>query len=195
MTALRTLVLAAAALLLAGCLPVLSTTPVGTTVGFSEDPALFGTWRGQDLNGKDQRDVFLHFLKGRDGQTTAALILAGGTSDDEWEIYALRPARLGANRFLNAVLQTSNGTPPEDKLKNANIPLLYTLSSKTLTLYWLDDDKTADAIKAGLLQGVIGPGDNGDITITASATDLDGVMAKPEAAKLFKILLVLTKAD
>lgn len=195
MTGLRGFVLLVAAFFLAGCLPVLSTNPIGTTVGFAEDPALYGTWRGQDTNGKDQRAAFLHILKGRDGQATAALILAGGNSDDEWEIYALRPARLGANRFLNAVLQTSNGAPPDDRLRNANIPLLYTIAGKTLTLSLLDEDKTADAIRAGQLQGVIGPGKNDDITITANATVLDGVMAKPEAVTLFKILLVLTKAE
>ena len=31
-------------LLLAGCLPVTSTTPVGTTAGLGADEALYGTW-------------------------------------------------------------------------------------------------------------------------------------------------------
>jgi hypothetical protein len=195
MKSIRTVAALAAAVMLAGCLPVTTKTPVGTTAGFKNDAALYGTWKGQDSNGRDQRNAFLHFLKGRDGAMTAALILAAGNNDDEWEIYNLHLTRLGANTYMNAVMAISNATPPDDKLKNANIPLLYTIKGKTLTLYLLDEDKAKASITAGTIKGTIAPGTSGDVIITADAKDLDAFMARPEAAKLFKVLLVLKNLE
>ena len=64
-----------------------------------------------------------------------------------------------------------------------------------LTLYLLDEDKVKEAIKAGKIAGTVEPGDSGDVQITADAAALDAFFATPEAAKLFKIFVVLKRAE
>ena len=85
--------------------------------------------------------------------------------------------------------------PAEGDFKNANIPLLYVVKGRTLTLYLLDEDKTKEAVKAGKLAGTVEPGESGDVQITAEPEALDAFMAKPEAAELFKVLMVLKKVE
>ncbi len=194
MMIVRTVLALLAAVILAGCLPVTSKKPVGTTAGFKTDPALFGTWKGHSGDEQDQRDAFFHFLKNKDG-LTAAVVEASGENDDEWTIYDVHTAVLGDHRYLNAIVVMSNGQTPEDKLKGANIPLLYVIKGRTLTLYLFDEEKVKAAITAGAIKGTIEPGDNGDVAITADASELDAFMAKPETATLFKAMLVLKKAD
>ncbi|MDE1938847.1 MAG: hypothetical protein KGI68_07490 [Alphaproteobacteria bacterium] len=185
----------ACGLLLAGCLPVTSETPVGTTTEFPSDSALFGTWKG---HAEDQKtDTYFHFLADKNGAVTAILVSAEGNKDDAgWMSFTLRTAKLGENRLMNAVETTDNGTPTEDSLKGANIPLLYTIANgRRLTLYLLDEDKVKEAIKAGRIAGSIEPGNFGDVKITADAKTLDAFMATPEAAKLFKVFITLKKVD
>lgn len=183
------------ALLLAGCLPVTSETPVGTTTGFRNDNALYGTWKGRMED--EKTETYFHFLPDKDGSITAVLVSAqGGKEDAGWMTFALRTATLGTNRIMNAVEATDNGKPPEDAMKGANIPLLYTISNgRKLTLYLLDEDKAKDAIKAGKIAGTIEAGNFGDVKITANAGALDAFMATPEAAKLFKAFIVLKKVE
>jgi hypothetical protein len=185
----------AVALLLAGCLPVTSKTPIGTTVGLGADTALHGSWKGHSPESTDQNDGFFHFMKAKDGSMTVALILAAGGSDDGWTIFNAHTATLGKNHFLNAVETFDKDAPADGDMKNANIPLLYIIKGRTLTLYLLDEDKTKEAVKAGKIKGEVEPGDSGDVVITADAGELDAFMAKPEAAELFKVLMVLKKVD
>ena len=56
----------AATLLVAGCLPVTSKTPVGTTAGLGADQALYGTWVGHSQDEKEKGVAYFHFLKGKD---------------------------------------------------------------------------------------------------------------------------------
>lgn len=191
----RLVVILFCAALLVGCLPVVSTTPVGTTAGLGADKALYGTWKGHSPEAKDQQDGFLHIMQAKDGSLTAALILADGGSDDGWSIFHLRTAALGKNHYLNAVMTFDKDAPAEGKLKNANIPLFYVVKDKTLTLSLLDEDKVKEAIKAGTLKGTIEPGDNGDAVITASGAELDAFFAKPEAAALFKRMMVMKRVE
>jgi hypothetical protein len=184
-----------ACLMLAGCLPVTSTSPVGTTVGLGADPALYGTWKGHSPEAGDPHDGFFHFMAAKDGSITAAVILAAGGKDDGWTIFHVQTAVLGQNRFLNAVETFDKDTAAEGRLQNANIPLLYVLRGKTLTLYLLDEDKAKAAIRAGKLKGSIEPGENGDVAITAEPAALDAFMAQPEAAALFKVMLVLKRVE
>jgi len=185
----------ACALMLAGCLPVTSKTPIGTTAGLGADPALFGTWKGHSADADNKDDGFFHFMAAKDGSITVAVILARGSSDDGWTIFSAHTATLAKNHYLNAVETFDKDAPAEGDLKNANIPLLYVVKGRTLTLYLLDEDKTKAAVKAGQLKGEVEPGDNGDVVITADAAELDAFMAKPEAAELFKVLMVLRKVD
>ena len=182
-------------LLLAGCLPVTSKTPIGTTAGLGADAALYGTWKGHSDDADNKTDGYFHFMKGKDGAITAAVLLASGSDDDGWTILKLRTATLGANRFINAVETFDKDAPADESAKNTDIPLLYTIKGKTLTLYLLDEDKTKEAIQAGKLAGTVEPGDSGDVKITADAAALDAFMATPEAAKLFKGFIVLKRAE
>lgn len=183
------------ALLLAGCLPVTSKTPVGTTAGLGADSALTGTWKGHSPDADNPADGFFHFMAAKDGSFTIAVILATGSSDDGWTIFNGRTATLGKNHFLNTVETFDKDAPADGDLKNANIPLLYVVKGRTLTIYLMDEDKTKAAVTAGKLKGEIEAGDNGDVAITAEPADLDAFMAKPEAVGLFKVMMVLKKVE
>ena len=186
----------AATFLLAGCLPVTSKTPVGTTAGLGADEALTGTWVGRSQDEKDKGAAYFHFLKGKNGALMALMVFAGGGNDEEWTAFNLRTATLGKNHFVNAIETFNNNEPVEGNLKDVNIPLLYSFGRHhRLTLYLLDEDKVKEAIKAGKIAGTIESGDYGDVTITADAAALDAFMAMPEAAKLFKVFVVLKKAE
>lgn len=185
----------ACAFVLTGCLPVTSKTPVGTTTGLAADPALFGIWKGHSPDADNKDDGFFHFMLAKDGAITVAVILARGSSDDGWTIFNARTATLGKNHFINAVETFDKDAPAEGKLKNANIPLLYTLKARTLTIYLVDEDKAKAAVRAGKLKGTIEPGANGDVEFTSEAAELDAFMATPEAAGLFKVMMVLKKVD
>jgi hypothetical protein len=186
----------AATLLLAGCLPVTSKTPVGTTVGLGADEALYGTWVGRSPDDKDKKDdCYFHFMKAKDGSLTAVMVLAKGSDDDGWTVFNVRTAALGKNHFINAVETFDKDAPADGSLKNVNIPLLYTIKDGTLTLYLIDEDKAKEAVQRGAIKGTVEPGQSGDVQITADAAELDAFMAKPEAAKTFKSFIVLKKVN
>ena len=189
----------AAVLVAAGCLPVTSTTPVGTTVGLTADDALYGTWKGHSVDGDDKSDkptVYLHFLKGKSGTLSALLVTAAGSKDDDWIAFNLRTATLGKNHYMNAVQTFDSNGAVEGGLKNANIPVLYSFGRHhTLTLYMLDEAKVTKAIQDRKIAGTVESGAFGDVTITADAAALDALMATPEAAKLFKVSFVLKKVE
>jgi hypothetical protein len=195
----------AATLLIAGCLPVTSKTPVGTTAGLGADEALYGTWTGraedQPDKDKDKTEkgvLYLHFLKGKDASAISVLwvVTGNGKNDSECMSFTVTTAKLGAYRYMNAVETSEDGKPIEGELKNASFPLLYKFGSHhKLTLYLLDEDKVKEAIKAGKIAGIIETRDFGDVKITADAAALDAFFATPEAAKLFKVFVVLRKAE
>lgn len=195
MIVIRLAAVLACAILLTGCLPVTSKTPVGTTTGLAPDTALYGTWKGHSPEADNQDDGFFHFMKAEDGSTTVAVVLARGSADDGWTIFRAHTAKLGQHRFINAVETFDKDAPAEGRLANANIPLLYAVHGPTLTISLLDEDKVKEAIKAGKLEGTIEPGNNGDVVITADAQALDAFMARPEAAALFKRFMVLKRVD
>ena len=189
------LVAAFLCVMLAGCLPVTTKTPVGTTAGLGSDAALYGTWKGRSPDDKDAKDAYLHFMKGKDGAITALIAYAQGGSDDGWTAFKLHTATLGANRFMNAVETFDGDAPANDEFKNANIPLLYKIEGRTLTVYLFDEDQVKAAIKAGVIAGTVAPGNYGDVTITADAAALDAWLARPEAAKMFKAFLVMKRTE
>ena len=193
----------AAMLVAAGCLPVTSKTPVGTTVGLGADDALVGTWVARsddqaDKDGKDKGPLYLHFLQGKDGGALSVLWVSasGGKDNSGWMSFAVSTAKLGDNRYINAVQTSEDGKPVDGALKDASFPLLYSFGKHhRLTLYLLDEDKVKDAIQAGKIAGTVEPGSSGDVKITVDAAALDAFMAKPEAADLFKVFIVLRKVE
>jgi hypothetical protein len=195
MNVIRIAATLACVFLLAGCLPVTSKTPVGTTAGLGADKALIGTWKGHSADADNKDDGFFHFMLAKDGSLTIAVILAKGSSDDGWTVFNARTASLGKNHFINAVETFDKDAPAEGRLKSANIPLFYVMKGRTLTIYLLDEDKAKAAITASKIKGTIEPGKSGDVLITAESGELDAFMAKPEAADLFKVMMVLKKVD
>jgi hypothetical protein len=192
----------AVALLLAGCLPVTSKTPVGTTAGLGADEALYGTWIGHSQDEKEKGLAYFHFLKGKDNEagTISALMVTPGDNDDDWMSFTVRTAKLGAHNYMNAVATGGNGVKigagEKAGEKGESIPLLYSFGRHhTLTLYLLDEDKVKEAIQAGKIAGTVESGDYGDVKITADVAALDAFFATPEAAKLFKVFVVLRKAE
>jgi hypothetical protein len=183
------------ALVLAGCLPVTGSTPVGTTVGLGHDPALYGSWRGHTPGDPAAKDGFVHFLAEKDSTMTAVLALADGGRDDGWTVFRITTATLGGHHLMNAGMLFDKGAPAEGKMRFANVILLYTVEGKTLTLSLLDEDKTKAAVQAGALKGTVGQGRNGDVILTGSAGEIDAYFAKPEAAALFKPMLVMQKVE
>ena len=105
----------AGALLLAGCLPVTSKTPVGTTAGLGADEALYGTWIGHSQDEKEKGLAYFHFLKGKDNEagTISALMVTPGDTDDDWMSFTVRTAKLGAHNYMNAVATGGNGVVPD----------------------------------------------------------------------------------
>jgi len=180
-------------LLAAGCLPVTSKTPVGTTVGLGTDEALYGTWKGRGEN--DPTPVTFHFVPTQNNSMLAITVSAKhGKDAPEASFYVLQAAKLGNNHFLNVVKMYNADNLEENVLNGSSFTMLYRLRKGTLSLYLLDEDKTKEAIRSGAIAGSLGEGDNGDVAITADAAPLDAFMAKPEAAKLFKLLIVLKRA-
>jgi hypothetical protein len=195
MKAIRFAVLGLAALFVAACLPVTTTNPVGSTVGFKADPALIGLWKGHGEDGDDQ-DGYFYFLRNEDGSITAILITPGKDTDD-WATFTLETATLGPNHLMNVREGLKNGKPNDEELAKANIPMLYRIERDgKLTLALLDDEATAATVKAGKIQGTIEPGTSGDVHITAEPAAQDAFFATKEGEALFsKKLVTLTRVN
>jgi hypothetical protein len=195
MKAIRYAVLAAAALIVAACLPVTTKNPVGTTAGFKQDASLVGVWKGEpDKNNPDDKPVYFAFLNANEDGMTAIMLQPGkGTGD--WGAYNLKLATLGENRFINAWTVLDNGKPADASEAKADILLLYRLGKDgKLTVYLLDEEATRAAIRAGRIKGEVQPGDTGDVRLTAEPKVLDAFFATKQGAALFvKPLVVLDR--
>jgi hypothetical protein len=196
MTKLRTVLIVVCTLLLAGCLPVTSKTPVGTTVGLGADPALIGTWQGYDQE-HHHLHVYLHIYARKDVGLIAVQVATGNKQEDGGVmLYQLKTTTLGANRFLDVFKFCDDGDQAKwTDLNGGSTPVLYRIAHHTLTLSQLDEDKVKAAIAAGAIAGTVEPGDYGDVQLTADAKTLDAFMARPETAKLYKILMVFRKTE
>ena len=156
-----------AALCLAGCLPPTTSHPVGTTVGLTNDPALTGLWRAK-TGSADDGEFYLHFLPASDGTITVVMVQSGDKPDGDWSVASITTATLGANHYINAQLQFSDGKPADPGDTTDMTPLLYRLDSPNyLTLFFMDEDDTKDAIRSGQIKGTVTEGQFGDAKITA----------------------------
>jgi len=185
----------AAALLTCSCLPVTTNSPVGSTVGFKPDPALYGVWR--DENHEKDSSGFISFLRDEaDADGMTAVLVTPSSSGGEWQVFQLKTASLGGRSFMNAREEFVDGKPAHDGLAGQDIPVLYRVKGRTLTLLLLDEKKTAAAIRSGAIAGTIEPGEYGDVHITADAASLDKFMQSDAGAALFSApILVMKKID
>jgi len=180
MKSLRIALAVAAALALTGCYDT-TTHPLGTTAGITPDPALTGTWKGVNSDGKPG---YLHFLPQSDGSITV-LIVEDGTGDNDWDVATITTTRLGANRWMNARLVESDGKPDTDA-PPGTVPVLYRIDGQgTLTVALPHEEALRDAVTSGRVKGRVEDGAYGDVTITADPEALDAFFARPDAGKLF----------
>jgi len=198
MKSMRFAVLAAAALFVAGCLPVTTKNPVGTAAGFKQDPSIVGVWKVEpQKDDEDNKQGFIAFLNAEDEGAMAAIMLAPGKDAGDWGTYNIKIATLGQNHFMNAWPVTNNGKPADKEEAASDVLLMYRLGKDgKLTLYLVDEDKARDAVKAGKIKGDVGRGTSGDVHITAEPAALDKFFASKEGMGLFaKPLAVMKKVN
>jgi hypothetical protein len=177
-------------LVLSACYPPTTSHPVG--VAGKPDPALTGTWRGTNEDGKPG---YFHFLTPSDGAITV-LIAEGGPKAEDWNVASVTASRLGANRFFNARLVSSNGKP-EEGAPAGTVPILAKTDAKgQMSLFMMDETMVKAAITGGKIKGAIGQGQMGDAVITADAATLDKFLQTPAGLALFaKPFFVLKKVE
>ena len=184
MRSLRLLAALAFALTLGACFPPTTSHPVGATAVPVPDPALLGVWKGQRPDTEGERGAYFHFLARMDGTITAVMVQTGKEPDGDYAVFTLTTVRLGANRFMNATLLSSDGKPEDGP--HGTVPVLYRIDAKgTLTLFLMDEAATKAAIKAGKIKGTVEDGSMGDATITAEPAVLDKFLQSPAGLALF----------
>lgn len=175
---------ACAVFLLAACYPVTTASPVGTSVGFSTDPALAGLWRAEMTQSKDEV-VYFHFLPMEDGSFKVVIVSGSEKLNGEWSVARVKAANLGDGRFLNAEMVFNDGKRESDS-SHGTVPLLYRFESNgRVSLFLISEDKAKEAIQSGAVAGTIEPGDFGDVKLTAEPYDLDKFFAGDEGTALF----------
>ena len=194
MNAVRLILAIGLALCAAACLPVTTSAPVGSTVGFVNDGAIEGTWSGR-IDKDSPATTYFHFLANEDSTfTLVGVTTRNGEDKGGWGTYALTTAVLDGHRYINAREMMDDGKFATADEQKTNIPLLYTVSGDTLTLYLLDEDLTAAAIAAHKIDGTVTKGQyTTDVAVTADAAHLDKLLASEDGAKLFKVFMVLTR--
>ena len=113
MKAFRVLVAACAACLAAACYPVTTTSPVGTSVGSSTDPALAGLWRAEMAQSNDEV-VYFHFLPMDNGSFKVVIVSGGEKLNGEWSVVRVQAASLGDHHFLISEMVFNNGKRESD---------------------------------------------------------------------------------
>lgn len=166
--------------------------PIGTSVGFKNDPALRGLWYGKTE--KEQSAAYYHVLLNSDN--TATVVGVGtGDGDDKggWGVLAMTTVTLGGHHYVNARETFEDGKPkPDSDGPSGWVSGLYRLEGDTLTVYGLDDRKVAAEVKAHHIAGTVTPGRFGDdIAITADAAHVDAWLSAPNAPSLFAPLFTL----
>lgn len=211
----RSVVALVAAVMLAGCGEVSTQYPVGSTTGLTPDPVLIGTWwphaekSGElERTADGKRAGYVHVLPTREGRFEIVMVSLPTKPGDsgDYTVYRASSGRAGENRFLNVVMFSPTGETPLTLPKHGTSPVLYRIEANgDLTLFKLDIDKAAAAVKAGRIAGTVekhtytvdGKEYEGtpDVRITADLAALDAFFAKPTAIDLFEKIGVLTKAD
>lgn len=195
MQAFRAVIAVCGIFLAAACYPVTTTAPVGTTVGFSADPALAGLWRAEMAHSKDEA-VYFHFLPMEDRSFKVVIVSGGEKLNGEWSVARVSAVSLGTFHFLNAEMVFNNGKRESDPL-HGTVPLLYRVEADgRVSLFLISEDKAKDAIQSGEIAGTIEPGELGDVTLTAEPDDLDKFFASDDGAALFtENFAILTKVS
>lgn len=173
--------LTVAALTLSACF-VTSVHRVDGT-GVDADPALIGTWRGLDEDGKVEKDVFLHVIGHKSGEGLGLALI----DKNSFMILDGTTVQAGPYRYLNATFKEIPGMTGEDRALLGLHIIKYEVKGRTLHLSLMDSTKVADAIEDGALKGKVeGSGLSRTVRLTASSEELNAFFSKPQSAQYFQ---------
>jgi hypothetical protein len=188
--------LALAALSLSACVSLKE--PIGTSVGFKNDPALEGLWVSHP--DKDNAITWAHvILNDNDTMTVIGISPRHDGQKAAWGTLEMTTVKLGANRYLNERETGDNGGPPKDAsfAAGSSASAYYRVAGDTLTIYMLNTDRVAKDVDAGRIAGIVHRDDKSDmvqsVEVTADGPALDAWLAKPDAPKLFEQFIVLKR--
>ena len=170
-------------LLLTACLPVTTSSPLGTTVAAAPDPRLNGMWTGK--LGTSPGPAYIVFYPAHGG-SRKIVALAPPTGDDDggWIVLEARPSTLGGNTYLDAREVDDDGKAADPRL--AHVPILYRVADDgSLALYLIDESSARKAIGKGAIAGTVEPGQFGDVAITAAPAALDRFFGSRAGRALF----------
>ena len=172
-----------AALILTACLPVTSTSPIGTTAGYKADAQLTGMWKAQ--SGDSGSIGYFTFFPQNDGSFKVVLLDPPISGDSGgWMVFEIHTARIGAFQYMDARETDDTGKPPDPKL--AHVPVLYRAGENgSLVLYLMDEDAAKAAIKSGKISGTVEQGDYGDVILSAAPAALDALLGTAAGRALF----------
>ena len=186
MKAIRYTLAALAVLALAACYPPSTSRPIGSTVGFKNDPSLEGLWQTQpDSDG--HKFLYYHLLNTKNG-TMFAVVVPDRGGDFTTAILKLTTVRFGNFGFLNARFMMD----PQHELPDQSpgtIPVLYRFDAKDKSeIYIPDEGATDDAIRARKIAGTLDNGLSAKHTslITADGPTLDKFFRSPAGLALYK---------
>lgn len=192
----RTILLAvsiALQMLLGGCLPVTTSSPLGTTVAAAPDPQLTGVWKGN--LGNSRGAVYVAVYPEHEGIREIVVLTPPAADDDGgWLVFQARAATLGGNTYLDAREMEEDGKAADPKL--SHVPILYNNADGFFAIYLLNEKAARLAIRRRAIAGTIEPGEFGDVTITAAPAALDAFFASKAGRALFtKPLGILRRAN
>lgn len=174
------------------CLPVTTSSPIGLA-GSKPDPLLTGMWKGKV--GESRAITYLTFFPQSDGGLKIVMLMPPAASEDGgWMVFQARSVSLGSYQYLDSRQVDDGGKPPDARL--AHIPVLYHVTGDgLLVLYLMDETAAREAIQKGEIAGTIGPGEYGDITLTADPVALDALLGSDVGRGLFKKPFAMLEQD
>jgi len=193
-TLFRCAAFAFAALSLSACVSLKE--PVGTSVGFKNDPALEGLWVGHSEH--DTSITYVHVLLNDDDTMTAVGVTPRHDKDKAaWGTLEMTTVRLGGNTYLNERETGDDGKPPKEDDSKA-VSALYRIDGDTLTVFMFDSEKVAKDVDAGRIAGVVHRADKDNLVqtveVTADGPALDAWLARSDAPKLFVTFMTFKRA-
>jgi hypothetical protein len=151
--------------------------------GVDADPALVGTWRGLDEDGKIEKDVFLHVIVHKTGEGLGLALI----DKDSFMILDGTTVQAGPHHYLNTSFKDMPGMSQEDRALMGLHIVKYEVKGKRLNLWLLDSTKVTDAVEDGKIKGrVEGSGMTKSVQLTASSEELNAFFSKPDAAQYFQ---------
>lgn len=183
MNVLRLTLAVAAAISLSACVSVKQ--PIGSSVGYVNDPALEGLWIGKP---SEERSIGYYHVILNDNNTMTVVGIAPRQDKDKasWGTLELTTVVLGTNRYMNARETSEDGTPKPTGEGDEFYPLYYRIAGDTLSIFAFDTTKVEAAIKAGRIEGTISKSQYGDtVAITADGPHLDRSLSASDAPNMF----------